>query len=79
MEPSALVDPQIQRGTLEKALMAIKELQDDSREYVERLEEIREGLGDLRTQRDLVWRKIRENALEELQKLATSAESGQEG
>lgn len=78
VEPSAFVDPQMQTETLEKALLLIKELQDDSREYVERLEEIREGLGDMRAQRDLVWRKIRENALEELKELTANTETVEE-
>lgn len=78
MEPSTLFDPQMQLDTLEKSIVVIKELQDDSREYVERLEEIREGLGELRTQRDLVWRKIRENALDELKELSANTESVQE-
>lgn len=72
-DPSLFATPQMQLETLEKSLVAIKEMQDDSREYVERLEEIREGLGDLRAQRDLVWRKIRENGLEELKGLSAAA------
>lgn len=69
MEPSHFGSPQMQLENMEKSLATLRELQDDSREYVERLEEIREGLGDVRRQRDLLWLKVRENALEELEEL----------
>ncbi|KLO20514.1 hypothetical protein SCHPADRAFT_897793 [Schizopora paradoxa] len=65
-EPSQFGSPQMQLENLEKSLSALRELADDSREYSERLVEIREDLGDVRRQRDLVWKKVRENALEEL-------------
>ena len=68
-EPSQFGSPQMQLDNLEKSLRALRELADDSREYSERLVEIREDLGDVRRQRDLVWKKVRENALEELKAL----------
>ncbi|THH19718.1 hypothetical protein EW146_g1513 [Bondarzewia mesenterica] len=55
-EPSHFAHPEMQMETLEKALATVRELQDDGREYVERLEEIRERLGDVRAQRDAVWK-----------------------
>ncbi|KAI9462361.1 hypothetical protein BJY52DRAFT_1221991 [Lactarius psammicola] len=54
-DPSHFVHPDMQRENLEKSLSTLRELQDDVREYVERLEEIRESLGDFRAQRDEVW------------------------
>jgi len=68
-EPSHFGSPQMQLDNLEKSLSCLRELADDSREYVERLGEIREDLGDVRRQRNLVWKKVRENALEELKEL----------
>ncbi|KAI0307999.1 hypothetical protein B0F90DRAFT_1807333 [Multifurca ochricompacta] len=52
---SQFVHPDMQRENLEKSLSTLRELQDDVREYVERLEEIRESLGDIRAQRDEIW------------------------
>ena len=63
----------MQRDTLEKSLATLRELQDDGREYVERLEEIREGLGEARTQRDGVWELVRKKAIQELRDVAASA------
>lgn len=62
--------PSEKEKRLESAIAVIKELQDDGREYVERLEEIREGLGDVRAQRDVIWNMIRENSVKELQDAA---------
>ncbi|TBU39581.1 hypothetical protein BD309DRAFT_872013 [Dichomitus squalens] len=67
---------EMQLETLEKSLSNLRELQDDGREYVERLEEIREGLGDARTQRDGVWELVRKKAIQELQEVASSAGAG---
>ncbi|KAJ7102240.1 hypothetical protein B0H15DRAFT_875557 [Mycena belliarum] len=71
-EHSHFASPETQREGLEKSLATLRELQDDGREYTERLEEIREGLGDVRTQRDGVWTFVRERAVEELQEVAFS-------
>lgn len=65
-EPS----PEAQFNTLEKNLATLRELQDDGREYVERLVEIREGLGEVRAQRKVVWNLVRERAVKELQEAA---------
>jgi len=62
--------PEMQQENLEKSLAALRELQDDGREYVERLEEIREGLGTVRAQRDGVWEMVRERAIAELEDVA---------
>ncbi|KAI0322288.1 hypothetical protein OF83DRAFT_1161287 [Amylostereum chailletii] len=73
-EASHFAQPETQAETLEKSLAALREFRDDRREYVERLEEIREGLGDARAQRDAVWRVVRTNAVKELQTMATESE-----
>lgn len=62
--------PERQLDTLEKSLATLRELQDDGREYVERLQEIREGLGDVRAQRNIIWDVVRERAVKELQDAA---------
>ncbi len=73
-DPRARVERQErQRDTLVRSLSTLRELQDDGREYVERLEEIREGLGETRTQRDGVWELVRKNAIEEMREVAASA------
>ena len=66
-EQSQFGSPKMQLENLEKGFGTLRELQDDSREYVERLQEIREGLGDVRRQRDMLWMKVREQALHELE------------
>lgn len=73
LDPSHFASPQMQQDTLEKSLATLRELQDDDREYVERLEEIREGLGDVRSQRNMVWEMIREKAIKEMQDAAFNA------
>ena len=69
VDPSQFGSPQMQLENMEKYLATLRELQDDSREYVERLEGIRECLGEVHRQRDLLWTRIREGALEELQEI----------
>ncbi|KAJ7169566.1 hypothetical protein C8R46DRAFT_1162360 [Mycena filopes] len=54
-EHSHFASPETQLEGLEKSLSTLRELQDDGREYTERLEEIREGLGDVRAQRNVIW------------------------
>ncbi len=75
-EPSHFAPPDLQFTTLEKALATLRELQDDGREYVERLQEIREGLGDIRAQRNGIWDVVRERAVKELQEAAMAAAAG---
>jgi hypothetical protein len=70
-DPSHFVHPDMQRENLEKSLSTLRELQDDVREYVERLQEVRECLGDIRAQRDEVWTMVRTIALQELQRMAS--------
>ena len=67
---------EMQMDALEKAFATLRELQDDGREYVERLEEIREGLGDTRTQRSGIWDVVRTKAIRELQSVASTAAAG---
>ncbi|KAF9014987.1 hypothetical protein BDQ17DRAFT_1340293 [Cyathus striatus] len=69
-EPSHFASPQMQMEMLEKSLATLRELQDDGREYVERLQEIRETLGDVRAQRNTVWDVVRGRAIKELQDAA---------
>jgi len=66
------VSPERQLEGLEKSLATLRELQDDGREYVERLQEIREGLGEARDQRNGIWDMVRERAVKELQDAAFS-------
>ncbi|KAF9073794.1 hypothetical protein BDP27DRAFT_1318168 [Rhodocollybia butyracea] len=72
-EQSHFTTPESQQGNLERAMAVMRELQDDGREYVERLQEIREGLGDIRAHRDGVWDMVRERAVQELQDAAFEA------
>nr|GAT49742.1 predicted protein [Mycena chlorophos] len=65
-DPSHFATPLIQQDALDKSLATLRELQDDGREYTERLEEIREGLGDVRGQRTVVWNWLRTQAFQEL-------------
>ncbi|KAL0579786.1 hypothetical protein V5O48_002197 [Marasmius crinis-equi] len=69
-EQSHFTSPQHQQENLERAMAALRELQDDGREYVERLQEIREGLGDVRAHRDGIWDMVRERAIQEMQDVA---------
>ncbi|TFK41340.1 hypothetical protein BDQ12DRAFT_679292 [Crucibulum laeve] len=69
-EPSHFASSEMQVEHLEKSLATLRELQDDGREYVERLQEIRETLGDVRAQRNTIWDLVRERAVKELQDAA---------
>lgn len=69
LEPSHIGSPEMQQDSMEKAFTTLRELGDDSREYVERLAEIRECLGDVKRQRNVIWMKTREQALEELKEI----------
>ncbi|KAH7104103.1 hypothetical protein BKA62DRAFT_669746 [Auriculariales sp. MPI-PUGE-AT-0066] len=51
---------------IDKALATLRDMQDDGREYTERLIELREGLGDLGYQRHSIWNVVRERALKEM-------------
>ncbi|KAG6845634.1 hypothetical protein H0H87_005841 [Tephrocybe sp. NHM501043] len=72
-EPSHFTSPDMQLDTLEKSLAVLRELQDDVREYGERLQEIRDNLGDARAQRDGIWNLVRERAVKELHEVAYNA------
>lgn len=72
-DQSQFSQPRVAMDNLEKSMATLRELQDDGREYIERLEEIREGVGFARTQRDGVWTLVRERALKELQDTARDA------
>lgn len=76
-DPPHFAVPETQLTTLEKNLATLRELQDDGREYVERLQEIREGLGDARAQRNVIWNLVRERAVKELQEAAMATVNGQ--
>jgi len=60
-----------------KSILLLRELHDNGREYVERLQEIREVLGDIRAQRNTMWNTVRERAVKELQDVAVMAVGGQ--
>jgi hypothetical protein len=66
-EPSHFNAPEKQIENLERSTAILRELLDDGREYVERLEEIRESVGDARAQRNAIWDMVRSRAIEELQ------------
>ncbi|KAL6304183.1 hypothetical protein BKA93DRAFT_817640 [Sparassis latifolia] len=72
-DPAHFPHPEAQLDQLEKSLATIREVQDDGREYVERLEEIRDGLGETRNQRSGVWDLIRRKAIKELQDVASAS------
>lgn len=78
-DPSHFTVPETQLNTLEKNLATLRELKDDGREYVERLQEIREGLGDARAQRNVIWNTVRERAVRELQEAAFAHAASQSG
>lgn len=69
-EPSHFATPEVQLDNLDRAMQSLRELQDDGREYSERLQEIREGLGEARAQRNGVWDLVRQRAVKELQEVA---------
>lgn len=58
--------PEAEQDRMIKGLAALREVQDDGREFVERLEEIRDSLGDIRNKRNIVWDIIRRKALVEM-------------
>ncbi|KAG6832246.1 hypothetical protein H0H92_004211 [Tricholoma furcatifolium] len=64
--PSHFASMDTQVELLEKSVSTLRELQDDGREYCERLQEIRDTLGDVRAHRDGIWDMIRERAVQEL-------------
>ena len=65
--------PETWLKNLKKGLVLLRELQDDGQEYVECLQEIREGLGIVKFQRDKVWQMVCEKAIQELQDAAFSS------
>ncbi|KAF8587301.1 hypothetical protein K439DRAFT_1630799 [Ramaria rubella] len=66
-DPTNPMVPLQQDEILDKGLATLRELQEDGRAYVERLEEIREGLGWVRSQKKSLWTVIRERALKEME------------
>lgn len=72
-DPSHFAGPETQLNTLEKNLATLRELQDDGREYIERLQEIRETLGDVRAQRNIIWDLVRERTVKELREAALAS------
>ncbi|KAJ7666435.1 hypothetical protein B0H17DRAFT_1162543 [Mycena rosella] len=73
-EHSHFASPETQLEGLEKSLSTLRELQDDGREYTERLEEIREALGDVKAARNGIWDYCRTACVEELAEVALSTE-----
>lgn len=74
-ENSQYSNPDMQQENLEKSLAVLRDLQDDQREYVERLEEVRETMGEIKIQRDAIWNVVRRKAIEELERTAAAAAS----
>jgi len=74
---SHLNQSETQLESLQKSILLLRELHDNGREYVERLQEIREALGDIRAQRNTMWNTLRERAVKELQDVAMMAVGGQ--
>jgi hypothetical protein len=66
--PKNILTPHTQMESLEWSLGVLRELADDGREYVERLQEIRDGLGRARSIRKVVWTECRLRALEDMDK-----------
>lgn len=65
--PRAVPPLELQEETMVKSLATLRELLDDGREYVERLGEIRNGIGEMKAQRDVVWDVVRNKAISELE------------
>jgi hypothetical protein len=61
------VIPQHQVELVTRSMHAIRELQEDSKECMERLEEIREMLGKVKGLRDAVWAIMRSRAIGEME------------
>jgi hypothetical protein len=61
------VMPQHQVDVVTRSMTAIRELQEDSKECMERLEEIREMLGRVKGLRDAVWAVMRSRAILEME------------
>ncbi|CAL1696423.1 unnamed protein product [Somion occarium] len=70
LDPAQPTHPDMAFARMQKAMAGVRELHDDGREYIERLEEIREYIGTARIQRSAVWNMVRERALKELQDAA---------
>lgn len=63
-----LISPQSQLETFEWCIGVMRELADHGKEYLARLEEIRNGLGEAGAVRREVWGACRRGALEELER-----------
>lgn len=61
------VMPQHQVDLVTRSMTAVRELQEDSKECMERLEEIREMLGRVKGLRDAVWAVMRSRAILEME------------
>ena len=61
------VGPGPQAELVTRSMLAIRELQEDSKECMERLEEIREMLGKVKGLRDAVWAIMRSQAIAEME------------
>lgn len=73
IEPSHFTSPETQQDNLGKAIGVLRDIQDDVREYTERLQEVREGLGEVISQRGKVWDMVRQRAVKDLQDAAIAA------
>ncbi|KAG9011104.1 hypothetical protein FRB94_009247 [Tulasnella sp. JGI-2019a] len=76
--PHATLHTASQHESLEWGIGILRDLADDAREYMARLEEVREECGKARAVRKEVWRIVREKALGEMEE-EERAQEGDEG
>ncbi|KAG8867593.1 hypothetical protein FRB97_003203 [Tulasnella sp. 331] len=77
--PHATLHTASQHESFEWGLGILRELADDAREYMARLEEVREECGKARGVRKEVWRIVREKALEEMEEEERAQEGDDDG
>ncbi|KAG8978135.1 hypothetical protein FRC05_011251 [Tulasnella sp. 425] len=76
--PNATLASASQLESFEWAINVLRDLTDDTREYMDRLEEVRELTGKAGAVRKDVWRVIKEKALEELEAVDNDKDDVQE-
>lgn len=65
--PDVQMGPASQAQNFEWAVDILRELYDDTREYMDRLDELRELSGAAEASKKEVWKLIKERALEEME------------
>lgn len=76
--PNATLASASQLESFEWAINVLRDLTDDTREYMDRLEEVRELTGKAGAVRKDIWRVIKEKALEELEAVDNDKDDAQE-